>query len=297
MRDKLNILILSRNKRLYSTKRLFEEAQKAGHNTAIVDYMHCNIISEKKNPVVYYNGQSLRFIDALIPRIGATFTFYGAALIRQFEMQNIPTNVPSQALLRARDKLHCLQILTREDVGMPKTYFTHYFYNTDEIITAVGGFPFVVKQLEGTQGYGVFLIKNRKHAAEIINVHQSTNKKFIIQEYIAESKGADIRAFVIGGKVVAAMKRRAKNGEFRSNIHQGGKGEKIELTQAETDTAIKSAKAMGLAVAGVDMLQSKRGPLVLEVNASPGLEGIEKTTKINIAKLIIKHTESQVISL
>lgn len=183
MRDKLNILILSRNKRLYSTKRLFEEAQKAGHNTAIVDYMHCNIISEKKNPVVYYNGQSLRFIDALIPRIGATFTFYGAALIRQFEMQNIPTNVPSQALLRARDKLHCLQILTREDVGMPKTYFTHYFYNTDEIITAVGGFPFVVKQLEGTQGYGVFLIKNRKHATEIINVHQAPTAPVLIVTY------------------------------------------------------------------------------------------------------------------
>ncbi len=271
--------------------RLFDEAKSAGHNTAIVDYMHCNIISEKKKPVVYYNGQYLQFIDAIIPRIGAIFTFYGAALIRQFEMQNIPTIVSSQALLRARDKLHCLQVLTCEDVGMPKTYFTHYFYNIDEIITAVGGFPFVMKQLEGTQGNGVFLIKDRKHASEIINIHQSANKKFIIQEFIAESQGADIRAFVVGDKVVAAMKRQAKEGDFRSNLHQGGKGEKIQLSEEEQQTAVKSAQAMGLAVAGVDMLQSKRGPLVIEVNASPGLEGIEKTTNINIAKLIIKHLE------
>ncbi len=271
--------------------RLFEEAKKAKHNIAIVDYMHCNIISEKKNPVVYYNGQSLKFIDAVIPRIGATFTFYGSALIRQFELQNIPTMVTSQALLMARDKLHCLQALTQVGVGMPKTYFTHYFYNIDEIITAVGGFPFVMKQLEGTQGYGVFLIKNRKHAGEIIDVHQNANKKFIIQEFIAESKGADIRAIVVGNKVVAAMKRTAKAGEFRSNLHQGGRGQNIQLSETETRTAIVSAQTMGLSVAGVDMLQSKRGPLVLEVNASPGLEGIEKTTKINVAEKIIQHLQ------
>lgn len=287
----MNILILSRNKHLYSTKRLIEESNKLGHVTAVVDYMHCNIINEKNKPVVYYNGKSLKLVDAIIPRIGATFTFYGAAIIRQFELKNIATNVPSQALLMARDKLHCLQKLTSVDVDMPKTYFTHYFYNIDEIITAVGGFPFVVKQLEGTQGYGVFLIKDRKHATEIINIHQSANKKFIIQEFIAESKGADIRAFVVGNTVVAAMKRQAKKGEFRSNLHQGGKGINIDLSEAETNTAIKAANTMGLGVAGVDMLQSKRGPLVLEVNASPGLEGIEKTTKINIAEKIIKHIE------
>ena len=287
----MNILILSRNKELYSTKRLFDEANNAGHNTAIVDYMHCNIINEKKKPVVYYNGQSLHYIDVLIPRIGSTFTFYGAALIRQFEMQKIPTIMASQALLKARDKLHCLQALTCEDVGMPKTYFTHYFYNTDEIITAIGGFPFVLKQLQSTQGHGVFLIKNRKHATEIINAHQSSKIKFIFQEYIAETKGSDIRAFVVGNKVVAAMKRQAQKGEFRSNLHQGGKAEKIELSAVEIETALKSAQAMGLTVAGVDMLQSKRGPLVLEVNASPGLEGIEKTTKINIAKKIIQHIQ------
>ncbi|HFC30138.1 MAG TPA: RimK family alpha-L-glutamate ligase [Oceanospirillales bacterium] len=287
----MNVLILSRNKRLYSTQRLFEEAQFAKHNAAIVDYMHCNIISEKENPVVYYNGQSLRFIDVLVPRIGSSFTFYGSALIRQFEMQNIPTLVKSQALLTARDKLHCLQVLTKIDVGMPKTYFTHYFYNIDEIITAVGGFPFVMKQLEGTQGYGVFLIKDRKQAGEIINAHQSANKRFIIQEFIAESKGADIRAIVVGDKVVAAMKRQAKKGDFRSNLHQGGKGINIKLSEEERQVAIKSAQAMGLEVAGVDMLQSKRGPLLIEVNASPGLEGIEKTTNINVAKKIIKHIE------
>ena len=288
----MNILILSRNKDLYSTKRLIEESNKLGHDTAIVDYMHCNIINEKNKPVIYYNGKSLKLIDVIIPRIGATFTFHGASIIRQFELQNIPTIVSSQALLMARDKLHCLQMLTGVDVGMPKTYFTHYFYNIDEIITMVGGFPFVVKQLEGTQGYGVFLVKDRKQATEIINNHKSTNKKFIFQEFIQESKGADVRVFVVGNKVVGAMKRQAKVGEFRSNLHQGGKGVNIDLTKDEISTAIKAAKVMGLGVAGVDMLQSKRGPLVIEVNASPGLEGIEKTTNINIAKKIIKHVEN-----
>jgi ribosomal protein S6--L-glutamate ligase len=287
----MNVLILSRNKRLYSTKRLFEESEAAGHSTAIVDYLHCNIISEKENPVVYYNGQSLRFIDAILPRIGASVTFYGAALIRQFEMQGIATCVPSQSLIMARDKLHSLQALTRIDVGMPKTYFTHFFYNIDEIITAIGGFPFVVKQIEGTQGYGVFLIKDRKETADVIHHHRNKNIRFIIQEYIAESKGSDIRAFVVGNKVVAAMKRQAAEGEFRSNLHQGGNAENIQLTEEETQTAIKSAQVMGLEVAGVDMLQSKRGPLVLEVNASPGLEGIEKTTKVNVAKKIVDHLE------
>jgi ribosomal protein S6--L-glutamate ligase len=287
----VNVLLLSRSKDLYSTSRLFKEAQNAKHSIAVVDYMHCNIINEKKNPVVYYNGRSLRYIDAIIPRIGATFTFYGSSLIRQFELQNIPTLVTSQALLKARDKLHCLQVLTQVDVDMPKTYFSNYFYDIDAIITAVGGFPFVMKHLEGTQGYGVFLIKDRKHAGEIISSHQSANKKFMIQEFIAESKGADIRAIVIGDKVVAAMKRRAKPGDFRSNLHQGGKGETVELSDAEIHTAVISAQALGLSVAGVDMLQSKRGPLVLEVNASPGLEGVEKTTKINVAEKIIKHME------
>jgi ribosomal protein S6--L-glutamate ligase len=287
----VNVLLLSRSKDLYSTSRLFKEAQNAKHCIAVVDYMHCNIINEKKNPVVYYNGQSLRYIDAIIPRIGATFTFYGSSLIRQFELQNIPTLVTSQALLKARDKLHCLQALTQVDVDMPKTYFSNYFYDMDAIITAVGGFPFVMKKLESTHGYGVFLIRDRKQASEIIKAHQSTNKKFIIQEYIAESKGTDVRAIVIGDKVVAAMKRNARPDDFRSNLHQGGKGEKVELTEIEIHTAITSAKTMGLSVAGVDMLQSNRGPLVLEVNASPGLEGIEKTTNINVAAKIIKHLE------
>ena len=289
----MNVLLLSRNKRLYSTQRLFEESQKSGFNTAIVDYMHCSIVSEKENPAVYYNGQSLRFIDAIIPRIGASFTFYGAALIRQFEMQKIHSLVGSKSLLMARDKLHCLQILTKENVGMPKTYFTHYFYNIDEIITSVGGFPLVVKQLEGTQGFGVFLAKNRKQAGEVINSHRNKNIRFIIQEFIEESKGADIRAFVVGNKVVAAMKRQAEKGDFRSNLHQGGKGEVIKLTKEEEKTAIRSAKAMNLDVAGVDLLQSKRGPLVLEVNASPGLEGIEKITGVNVAKKIIMHLKAK----
>ncbi len=288
----MNVLILSRNKELYSTRRLLEEANRAGHNTAIIDYMHCSIINEQNNPVIYYNGQSLRYINAIIPRVGSTFTYYGSTVIRQFEMQNIPTLVTADALLKARDKLHCLQSLTNKNIGMPKTFFMHYFYNIEEMIIAIGGFPFVMKQLESAQGNGVFLIKDRKHAQEIITLHQKANKKFLIQEYIAESNGADIRAFIVGNQVVAAMKRQAQNGDFRSNLHQGGKAEPIELTAEQQQTALTATKTMGLSVAGVDMIQSKRGPLVLEVNASPGLEGIEKTTKTNIAEKIIVQLQT-----
>lgn len=271
---------------------MFEEANQAGHNTAMIDYMHCSVINEQNKPVVYYNGQSLRYVDAIIPRIGSTFTYYGSTVIRQFEMQNIPSLVTSKALLKARDKLNCLQSLTTKNIGMPKTFFMHYFYNIEELIISIGGFPFVMKQLESAQGNGVFLIKDRNHAQEIITLHQKANKKFLIQEYIAESNGADIRAFIVGNKVVAAMKRQAQNGDFRSNLHQGGKAEKIDLTPEQEHTALVAAKTMGLSVAGVDMIQSKRGPLVLEVNASPGLEGIEKTTKTNIAAKIITHLQS-----
>ena len=287
----MNLLILSRNKTLYSTSRLLEEANQAGHNSAIIDYMHCHVISQQNEPTIHYNGQSLRYIDAIIPRIGSTFTHYGATVIRQFEMQKIPTLVTAQALLKARDKLHCLQSLTNTKLGMPKTFFMHYYYNMDEMITTIGGFPFIMKQLESAQGNGVFLIKDRKHATEIITLHQKANKKFLIQEYIAECKGADIRAFVVGNQVIAAMRRRAQNGDFRSNLHQGGKAEKIELTDEQKNTALIAAKTMGLAVAGVDMIESRRGPLILEVNASPGLEGIEKITKVNIAQHIIKQLE------
>lgn len=287
----MNILILSRNQALYSTRRLLEESKKAKHNAAVVDYMHCSLICEKQNPVVQYNGRSLAYIDMIIPRIGASFTYHGSSLIRQFEMQNTATLMTSEALLRARDKLHCLQALTTQGVGMPKTYFSYYFYNIDAMITAVGGFPLVIKQLEGAQGYGVFLVHDRKQAHELIQAHQDSNQHFILQEYIAESQGSDIRAFVVGNRVVAAMKRQAQQGEFRSNLHQGGTAHPVELNDAETETAIKSAKTMGLSVAGVDMLQSSRGPLVLEVNASPGLEGIEKTSHVNVAKKIIQFME------
>jgi len=287
----MRIIILSRNKNLYSTRRIIEESNKKGHQTLVVDYMHCNLINEKNKPVIEFKANPISQIDAIIPRIGSTFTAYGASIIRQFEIQNIPTIVSSDALIRARDKLQCLQNLTRFKLDTPKTFFTHYFYNMEKIIDTVGGFPFIIKHLEGTQGHGVFLIKNLKQANDIIQVEQSANKKIIFQEFIEESNGADIRAFVVGNKVIAAMKRQAKAGEFRSNLHQGGKGLNIELSPEEKEAAIQATKAMELGVAGVDMLQSKRGPLIIEVNASPGLEGIEKTTKINIAEEIIKYIE------
>jgi ribosomal protein S6--L-glutamate ligase len=287
----MNLIILSRSNDLYSTKRLLQEANAAGHQAAIVDYLHCNIINETSQPTINYNGQSLQFIDLILPRIGATVTYYGAALIRQFELLGIATATSSKSLLMARDKLHCLQVLTKTNVGMPKTHFTQYYYDIDEVISSVGGFPFVLKHIEGTQGNGVFLIKDKKQTTDMIHQHRNKDIKFIIQEFVEESKGSDIRAFVVGGEVVAAMKRSAAKGNFRSNLHQGGRAETIVLSEQETQTAIKSAKALGLEIAGVDMLQSSRGPLVIEVNASPGLEGIEKTTKVNVAKKIIDHLD------
>ncbi|MFK8011543.1 MAG: RimK family alpha-L-glutamate ligase [Marinicellaceae bacterium] len=287
----MNVVILSRNEKLYSTRRLVDESVKFGHSTTVVDYMHCHIVNQASQNSILHYGKPLKLVDAIIPRIGATYTDYGATLLRQFELQNLKTLVSSEALLMARNKLHCLQKLMKVKVKIPATYFAHYFNNLNDIISTVGGFPFIIKQLEGTQGHGVFLIKDQKQASEIIKIHESVNRKFIFQKFIKESKGCDIRAFVVGGVVVAAMKRQAKPEEFRSNLHQGGKGLNIKLTDLETNTAVKSAAAMGLSVAGVDMLQSNHGPLVIEVNASPGLEGIEKTTQVNVAEKIIKYLE------
>ncbi|MEX0646603.1 MAG: 30S ribosomal protein S6--L-glutamate ligase [Balneolaceae bacterium] len=284
---RLRIVILSRNKTLYSTKRLIETIENKGHEALILDHLKCDIVIEQDNPCIYYKGSKIEHVDAVIPRIGASVTFYGAAVVRQFEMMNIPTAVESQALVRSRDKLRSLQILARSDVGMPKTVFTNYSKEVKKIIDSVGGAPLIVKLLEGTQGYGVVLAPTRKAAESIIEAFHSMKARVIVQEFIEEAKGADIRAFVIGNKVVGAMKRQGKEGEFRSNLHQGGTGTLIKLSKKERGVALTAAKSMGLSIAGVDMLQSSRGPLVLEVNSSPGLEGIEKATNRDIASEII----------
>lgn len=290
----MRIIILSRQPNLYSTRRLVEAGEKLGHEMRVVDHLKCNIEIEKKKPKVYYQGEYLQNIDAVIPRIGASVTFYGTAVVRQFEMMKIFTAVESQALVRSRDKLRSLQLLARAGVGLPKTIFTNFSKNVEHVVDCVGGAPVILKLLEGTQGLGVILAESQNAAGSVMEAFNGLEARIIVQEFIAEAGGADIRAFVVDGVVVGAMKRQGKEGEFRSNLHRGGTANIIELSEEEENTALIATKAMGLGVAGVDMLQSKHGPLVLEVNSSPGLEGIETATGKDIAKKIIRYVERNV---
>jgi ribosomal protein S6--L-glutamate ligase len=286
----MNLAILSREPKLYSTKRLVEAAEQRGHHVEVIDHLQCNLVLEKGTPGIIYEGRRLEGFDAIIPRIGASVTFYGTAVVRQFEMMKVRTAVDSQSIVRSRDKLRSMQILARAGVGMPKTAFTNYSEDVLEMISHVGGAPVIIKLLEGTQGLGVVLAETEKAAQSVIEAFHNLKARIIVQEFIAESKGADLRAFVVNGEVVGAMKRQGKEGEFRSNLHRGGTGKLVKLSRAEKAAALLAAKALGLGIAGVDMLQSKRGPLVLEVNSSPGLEGIEKATGLDIAGKIIEYT-------
>lgn len=292
----MKLAILSREPKLYSTKRLVEAATVRGYQVEVVDHLHCNLVLEKGSPGIIYGGQKLTDFDAIIPRIGASVTFYGTAVVRQFEMMKVRTAVDSQAIVRSRDKLRSMQILSRAGVGMPKTAFTNYSDEVPEMIKQVGGAPVIIKLLEGTQGLGVVLAETEKAAQSVIEAFHNLKARIIVQEFIAESKGADLRAFIVNGEVVGAMKRQGKEGEFRSNLHRGGSGMLVKLSRAEKAAALLAAKALGLGIAGVDMLQSKRGPLVLEVNSSPGLEGIEKATGLDIAGKIIEYTAALVHS-
>lgn len=290
----MRILVLSRDPRLYSTSRLVEACSTRGHDVQVVDHVKCDIVIEKKKPQVHYKGEPLTGVDAIIPRIGASVTFYGTAVVRQFEMMKVFTTTESQALVRSRDKLRSMQILSRADVGLPKTVFTNYSKDVASVVDSVGGAPCIIKLLEGTQGLGVVLADTKKAAIAVIEAFNSLKARVIVQEYIKEARGADIRAFVVDGRVVGAMKRQGREGEFRSNLHRGGKAEVIELTREEEVAAIKATKALGLQIAGVDLLQSDRGPLILEVNSSPGLEGIEKATGEDIAGEIVRFVERHV---
>ncbi len=287
----MKIAVLSRNPKLYSTQRLIEAGTERGHEMMVVDHLKCNIEIERRSPKIFYKGNYLNDIHAIIPRIGASVTFYGTAVVRQFEMMKVFSTTESVALVRSRDKLRSLQILSRAGLGLPKTVFTNYAKEVDQVVESVGGAPCVVKLLEGTQGLGVVLAETQKAAESVVEAFNGLKARVIIQEFIKEAKGADIRVFVIGENVVGAMKRQGKEGEFRSNLHRGGTAEVISLSDEEERAAIKAAKAMGLGVAGVDLLQSSRGPLILEVNSSPGLEGIENATGKNIAGGIIKYIE------
>jgi ribosomal protein S6--L-glutamate ligase len=287
----MNIAILSRDPKLYSTRRLKEAGEKRGHKVEIINHMKCVLLIEKKHPMVLYNGKRLDYFDAIIPRIGASVTFYGAAVVRQFEMMKVFSAIESQALIRSRDKLRSLQILSRAGVGMPKTIFMDYSRDTEGAVEAVGGAPVVIKVLEGTQGLGVVLAENPSAAQSVIEAFHGLHARIIIQEFIKEAKGSDIRAFVVNGEVIGAMKRQARDGEFRSNLHRGGVAEVHKLSRKEKTMAIQATKKLGLDVAGVDMLPSKRGPLIIEVNSSPGLEGIEGATQVDIADKIIRYLE------
>ncbi|MCJ8167266.1 30S ribosomal protein S6--L-glutamate ligase [Pontibacter sp. E15-1] len=287
----MKIAILSRNTKLYSTSRLVEAAQQRGHEVVVLDHLRCDLVMEQGDPHILYKGERLTDIDVVIPRIGASVTFYGAAVVRQFQMMKAKSAVSSQAILRSRDKLRSLQILSRAGLGMPKTAFTNYSKQTAELVKEVGGAPLVIKLLEGTQGLGVVLAETKKAAESVIEAFHNLKARIIVQEFIKEAGGADIRAFVVNGEVVGAMKRQGKEGEFRSNLHRGGNASLIKLSRKEKAAALLAAKSLGLDIAGVDMLQSERGPLILEVNSSPGLEGIEKATQTDIASKIIEYTE------
>lgn len=287
----MKIAILSQDPSLYSTKRLKEAGEKQGHEMRVINYLRCYMNITSLRPSVFYNGKPLEDFDAIIPRIGASKTFYGTAVVRQFEVMGVFSMNESQAISRSRDKLRCLQILAREGIGLPVTGFAHATQDIDGLIEIVGGAPLVIKLLEGTQGIGVVLAETYQAAKSVIEAFRNLDANILVQEYIKEAQGSDIRCFVISGKVIAAMKRQGAKGEFRSNLHRGGQAEQIRLTPEERSTAIRAAKAMGLRVAGVDLLRSNHGPVVVEVNSSPGLEGIETVTGIDVAGKIIEFIE------
>jgi ribosomal protein S6--L-glutamate ligase len=289
----VKIAILSRKRSLYSTRRLVEAAQQRGHEVQVIDTLRCymNITSHK--PEIHYRGQNLTGFDAVIPRIGASITFYGTAVVRQFEMMGVFSLNESVAIARSRDKLRSLQLLSRKGIGLPVTGFAHSPDDIEDLIKMVGGAPVVIKLLEGTQGIGVVLAETHKAAESVVEAFMGLKANILVQEFIKEAGGTDIRCFVIGEKVVAAMQRRAKEGEFRSNLHRGGTAELIRITPEERSTAVRAAAVMGLNVAGVDILRSHHGPVIMEVNSSPGLEGIEKATGQDIAGMIVGFIEKE----
>lgn len=287
----MKIAILSRKKSLYSTRRLVEAATQKGHEIQVIDTLRCYMNITSFRPEIHYNGQELTGFDAVIPRIGASITFYGTAVLRQFEMMGVYPLNESVAISRSRDKLRSLQLLSRKGIGLPVTGFANSPDDIQDLIKMVGGAPLVIKLLEGTQGIGVVLAETQKAAESVIEAFMGLKANILVQEYIKEAGGADIRCFVIGERVVASMRRQAQEGEFRSNLHRGGTASLIKITPEERSTAVRAAGAMGLNVAGVDILRSNHGPVVMEVNSSPGLEGIETSTEKDVAGMIIAFIE------
>jgi ribosomal protein S6--L-glutamate ligase len=286
--------ILSRRVYLYTTKRLYDAARKRGHSVRVIDPLGCYMNITSRSPSIHYKGENVGTFDAVIPRIGSSFSFYGTAVVRQFEMANVFTVNNSVGIGRARDKLWSLQLLAREGIGMPVTGMAHATRYTEDLIDLVGGAPVVVKLLEGTQGIGVVLAETRNAAQSVIEAFRGLKQNILVQQYVSESNGSDIRCFIIGNRVAGAMIRTSSDGDFRSNLHRGGIGKPVQLTSEEEETAIRAARIIGLSVAGVDLLRSEKGPMVIEVNASPGLEGIEQVMKKDIADEIIAFIEEKI---
>jgi ribosomal protein S6--L-glutamate ligase len=290
----MRIIILSRQPELYSTKALVEAGGRRGHDVRVLDTLQFDIRISRRKPELLYQGDPVGPVDAVIPRIGASITFYGLAVVRQFEMMGVYCLNESQAIARSRDKLRSLQLLSRHDLGVPPTVFTRQADHVQDCIELVDGPPVVVKLSEGTQGIGVVLAESERAASSIIEAFHGLDQNILIQKFIKEAKGADIRAVVVGRKVVAAMRRQAEAGEFRSNLHRGGSATKVRLAPEYRRTALAAARVLGLRMAGVDMLESKEGPMIMEVNSSPGLEGIQKATRVNVAAAIMEHLEREV---
>tara|TARA_B110000259_G_C13936066_1_gene370867 strand:+ start:130 stop:1041 length:912 start_codon:yes stop_codon:yes gene_type:complete len=290
----MKLAILSANPNLYSTSRLVQAAEERGHEVNVINHNHCYVAMETGNNNVFLGEEELLDYQAIIPRVGASVTFYGSSIIRQFEVKHVYTTLSSLALVRSRDKLRATQVLAKHGIGIPKTVFAKQPRDVQNLIKTVGGPPLIVKLLEGTQGLGVVLAETKSAAKSVIEAFYGLNANILVQEFIKEAGGADIRVLVVGGKVIAAYKRQGQEGEFRSNLHRGGQGEKVRLSPAEKKTAIIATRALGLNIAGVDMLRSERGPLVLEVNSSPGFEGVEKVTGVDVAGQIIEYVERQI---
>jgi ribosomal protein S6--L-glutamate ligase len=289
----MRLVILSRQPELFSTRALVEAAQRRGHEVRVLDTLQFDIRVSKRSPELFFQGEPVGAVDAVIPRIGASITFYGLAVVRQFEMMGVYCVNESQAIARSRDKLRCLQILSRHDIGMPPTVYTRQADHVPACIEKVDGPPVVVKLLQGTQGIGVVLAETTRAASSVIEAFHGLDQNILIQQFIRESNGSDIRALVVGRRIVAAMRRQAVSGEFRSNIHRGGTTKEITLSLEYRKTALAAARILGLRVAGVDMIESREGPMVMEVNSSPGLEGIQKTARVDVAGAIIEHIERE----
>ncbi len=292
----MRIVVLSRQESLYSTRMLVDAGRRRGHDVEVMDTLQFDIRLSRRNPELFYQGRPIGPVDAVIPRIGASITFFGLAVVRQFEMMGVYCLNESQAIARSRDKLRCLQLLSRHDIGMPPTVYTRQADHLAACIDQVEGPPVVVKLLQGTQGIGVVLAESARAAESVIEAFHGLEQNILIQQFIKESNGADIRALVVGRKVVAAMKRKAVAGEFRSNLHRGGSAKKVRLAPEYRRTALAAARVLGLRVAGVDLIESNQGPMVMEVNSSPGLEGIQKTTGVDVAEAIIEHIERELPS-